>query len=363
MTEDFTTRLRLELRDAALREEQRGGLARAGASLRVRPALGSLVVAAAVGIVLLVGLWMVSSTTTETAKPVPTPRIVANVPVTDGLGRSAWIAFGSVWLSDTNAGDILRVDPRTRKVIKRIHVGSEAVLAASNGSMWAIPSQAGVAASPLMRIDPRTNTIVARIPMRSPGTNEPFLGRFLLPGPGTRMWAIGGTGMLAIDTARGRPVREVDLPGGFQIIDAGIWAGQLVITRADRSIVRYDGITGRRLGRVAWQAPNGFLIHYADKAVKVGLKTVSLADPTTGKPLWRTRIGTELNQADVLDGRLFVEGSNGATSRDVLWELDVHTGRVIGSRTVPGFSVLNLFHVGHEIWMTTADGHVIVAAP
>jgi hypothetical protein len=361
MTEDFTARLRTELRDAALREEQRGGLARAGASLRVRPALGSLVVAAAVGVVLLVGLWMVSSTTTETAKPVPTPRIVANVPVTDGLGQSASVAFGSVWLTDTNAGDIVRVDPRTRKVTKRIHVGYEVSLAADDGAIWAVPRQAGVAASPLLRIDPRTNAVVARIQMRSPGTREPFTGMFFITGP--RLWVIGPTGMLAIDTTRNRPVREVDLPGDFQIIGAGRQGNELVVTRADRSIVRYDAITGRRIARVPWQAPNGFLLPYADKVVKVGLKTVSLAEPTTGKPLWRTRIGTELNHADVLDGRLFVEGSNGATSRDVLWELDVHTGRVVGSRTVPGFSVINLFRVGHEIWMITADGHAIVAAP
>ena len=51
----------------------------------------------------------------------------------------------------------------------RIPVGSEVSLAAGDGSIWAIPREAGVPSSPLMRIDPRTNRIVARIPMRAPG--------------------------------------------------------------------------------------------------------------------------------------------------------------------------------------------------
>jgi hypothetical protein len=363
MTEDFTTRLRHELREAAQGEEQRGGFAHAATAVRPRPslALGSLAAAVAVGLVLLAGLWMASSTDTETATPVVGPRVVANVQVADALGRTAWVGFGSVWMSDANRGDVLRVDPRTRRVTARIPVGAEVSVAVSDGSVWAIPRQGGVAATPLMRIDPRTNTIVARIPMRSPGGREPFNGGVILPGP--RLWVLGGTGMLAVDTTRNRPVREVVLGGAFQAIDAHIRGDELWVTRGDRSITRFDAITGRRLGRVRWRAPNGFVFPYADKLVKVARRSVSLVDPRTGRPLWRTRIGTELNQADAVGGRIFVEGVNGATARDSLWELDARTGRVVGTLTVPGFSILNLVAVGREVWMPTAGGRLIVAAP
>ena len=120
----------------------------------------------------------------------------------DGLGRSTQVAFGSVWLSETNTGQILRVDPRTRRVTARIPVGSEVSLAAGDGSIWAIPSEAGVPSSPLMRIDPKTNRIVARIPMRAPN-GEPFVGGFVVVGP--RVWVIGGTSVLAVDPTRNRP--------------------------------------------------------------------------------------------------------------------------------------------------------------
>ena len=70
MTDDFTARLRLQLREAALREEDRGGLARAATAVRTRPSLavGSFAAALAVGLVLVLGLWMVASTNTETTR-------------------------------------------------------------------------------------------------------------------------------------------------------------------------------------------------------------------------------------------------------------------------------------------------------
>ena len=78
MTDDFTARLRLQLREAALREEDRGGLARAATAVRTRPSLavGSFAAALAVGLVLVLGLWMVASTDTETTAPDAGPRVV-----------------------------------------------------------------------------------------------------------------------------------------------------------------------------------------------------------------------------------------------------------------------------------------------
>ena len=75
------------------------------------------------------------------------------------------------------------------------------------------------------------------------------------------------------------------------------------------------------------------------------------------------RLGTQLNAAALVGGRLLVEGANGASSRDTLWELDPRTGRVLGAVTVPGFSVNAMLRVGGEAWLVTADGHVIAVAP
>lgn len=363
MTDDFTTRLRLQLRDAALREEERGAVARAAVAARTRPspAFGSLAAALAVGVVLAFGLWMVSSTRTETTAPDTGPRVVANVAVADGLGASARVAFGSVWLSETNSGQILRVDPRTRRVTARIPVGTEVSLAAGDGSIWAIAREVSLAARPLLRIDPRTNRVVARIPMRAPG-GAPFGGGFIVAGP--RIWVVGGTSLLAVDPATNRPVRERDLGGSYQIVDAFRSGDELWITRADRSITRLDARDGRRRGRVPWRVPaGGFVFPYAGKVVQVSQRAVSLADPGTGRPLWRARLGTAISGADVAGGRLYVEGQNGSSARDVLWALDPRTGRVTGTLTVPVFSVVGSAVVGRELWLVSAAGRTVVVAP
>jgi outer membrane protein assembly factor BamB len=362
MTDDFTARLRLQLREAARREEDRGGLARAGAAVRTRPSLavGSFVAALAVGLVLVLGLWMVSSTDTETVAPDGGPRVVANVPVADALGSGTAVAFGSVWLTETNNGNILRVDPRTRRVTARIQVGSEVSLAAGDGSIWAIPRAAGVPATPLMRIDPRTNRVVARIAMRAPGGGS-FIGGYIVVGP--RVWVIGGTSVLAVDATRNRPVREVELGGSYQIDNAFLRDGELWLTRGDRTITRLDAVTGRRLGRVPWRTPaGGYVFPYADKLIKVATRSVALAEPATGRPLWRTRLGTAVNGADVVGGRLYAEGRNGASARDTLWALDPRTGNVLGTLTVPVFGVVGAARVGQDLWLISAAGRAVVVA-
>jgi hypothetical protein len=358
MTDEFTTRLRLQLREAALREEQRGGFARAVSVPRRIAApltLGPLVAAAAGALVVVVGVWVLS-VQSETATPPAAPRVVANVAIAGGLSGSARTGFGSVWLSDSNQGQILRVDPRTRRVTARIPVGGEASIDVGAGSVWAAGN--GISSGPLLRIDPRTGKVVKRIPMRTP-SGVPFQGGFVLTAP-SRVWVLGN-GAIAIDPVTNRVVGEIRLGGAYQIIDAHVKDGELWLTRADRSITRFDAVTGRRLGRTSWPA-RGFLFPYADKLVSVGPNAVSLVDPATGRALWTSRIGTKLDQATLAGGRLFVEGANGASPRDEMWALDPRTGRIAGTLTVPEFSVVGMTPVGRDVWMITAGGRAVIVS-
>jgi outer membrane protein assembly factor BamB len=362
MSDDFTARLRLQLRDAALREEERGGLARAAIAVRTRPSLavGSFAATLAAGVAVVLGLWIISARPTETTTPAAGPRVVANVALADGLGASTEVAFGSVWLSETNHGQVLRVDPRTRRVIARIPVGSEVGLAVGKGSIWATPREAGVPGD-LMRIDPRTNRVVARIPMRAPD-GTPFGGGFAVVA--RRVWVISGTSLLAIDPARNRPVRGVELGGSYQVTGAFLRNGELWLTRGDQTITRFDATTGRRLGRLSWRAPaGGYVFPFAGQVIEVASGSVALADPATGRPLWRTRLGTQVGGADVAGGRVYVMGQNGSGARDALWALDPRTGRVIGTLTVPVFGVVGSAAVGRDLWLLSAAGRAVVVAP
>jgi hypothetical protein len=358
MSDDFTMRLRLQLREAALREERRGALGRRLAA--VRPSLwplsaGTAAAAAAVGLVLVLALGLVTALKPETAAPPSGPRVVADALVAGGLGQSAVAGFGSVWLSDSDQGQILRVDPRTRRVTARIPVGADVNMDVADGSVWA--AGVDINRGPLLRIDPRTGRIIARIPMRTPGGGV-FQGGFVIAAP-SRVWVIGNGG-IAVDPVNNRVVAQIRLGGDFHVVDAHVQGGELWLTRADKSVTRFDAVTGRRLGRTQWTA-RGFMIPYADKLVSVGPAAVELIDPASGRALWSTRIGRQLNDATIAAGRLIVEGSVG-TGPDRMWELDPRTGRVLGTLTVPGFSVLPTLTVGREVWTTTAGGHVVVVS-
>ena len=50
------------------------------------------------------------------------PKVIGTYQVADGLSSLA-PGFGSVWSADPIRGDVLRIDPRTRRVIARIAVG------------------------------------------------------------------------------------------------------------------------------------------------------------------------------------------------------------------------------------------------
>jgi outer membrane protein assembly factor BamB len=360
MTEDFTTRLRLQLREAALREEQRGGFARTATAAWTSPslALGSLAAAVAVGLLVVLGVWMVSSTGTETARPPDTgPRVVANVQVAGALGASARAAYGSVWLVEPGQTQVLRVDPRTRRVTARVPTGTEATLDVADGSVWA--AGAPNTPAPLLRVDGRTGRVVERIPLRTPGGGL-FQGGFVIAAP-SRVWVIGNDA-IGIDPATNRVVSEIRLGGDFKVVGAFVNNGELWLTRADRSVTRFDAVSGRRLGRTSWPA-KGFLFPYADKLVSVGSGAVALLDPRTGRALWTTPIrAQQLTDAAIASGRLLVEGTT-TSGREQMWELDPRTGGVIGTTPVPGFTILRVIPVGRDAWTVTAGGKVAVVSP
>jgi outer membrane protein assembly factor BamB len=361
MTEDFTTRLQLQLREAALREEQRGALARGLLTARPRPAmaLGAVAAVIAASVVVAAAL-LVGARREEPAAP-PGPRVVADVALADALGGLPVNGFGSVWVSESQNGQVLRVDPRTRRVLARIDVGAEATLAVGQGSVWAASRQSGTFGRPLLRIDPRTNRIVARIPRRSP-SGAPFPGGGFVTVAGGRVWVLSGTGALIVDPATNRVVREIQFGGSFQVVDALQRGGDLWIVRANDSITRFDARTGRRLGVVPWTT-RGILLPFADRLVAATGRSLALVDPRSGRASWRSRLGTELHWFMVVGPRVFVEGADGATARERIWQLDARTGRVAGSATMPQFGVVGMVPVDRGVWILTSNGHAVVVSP
>ena len=292
---------------------------------------------------------------------VPGPRVVAVVVVADALGAVARPAFASMWLSDSSRGEIVRVDLRTRKVTRRIPIGSEAAVATAAGAVWALPRGPGYQGGPLFKIGPNTGRTIARIPLRTPA-GGPFRGGSLVVADG-RVWVLAATGAVAVDPAVDRVVAAIRLGGAFTVTGAVARGGELWLTRGDRSITRFDARTGRRLGRLSWRR-DALLVPFADRLVAVTKDTVALVDPLTGRPAWHRRLGTDLHDAAVSGSRLFVVGDDGPVgTRDRVWQLDARTGRVAGALTMPEFGPEGMVAVGRGVWLLTAGGRAVVVQP
>jgi hypothetical protein len=361
MSDNFTARLGGQLREAALREERRGALSRTLLAARPRPAvaLGAFAAAVAAGIAILFTL-VLGAPEPQPATP-PGPRVVANLALSDAFGATARPAFGAMWLSDSSRGEIVRVDLRTRRVTRRIPVGSEAALATAAGSVWALRRGPGYQGGPLLRIGPATGRTIARIPLdRAAG--GPFRGGSLIVGGG-RVWALGPTGAVAVDPASDRVVATIALGGSYTVSDAVVRDGELWLSRLDGSVTRFDARTGRRLGQLPWRT-EGMLVPFADKLIEMTKDSVALIDPATGRATWRRPLGTALQDAQVSGSQLFVAGGDGpATARDRVWQLDARTGRVVGALTIPAFGPEAIVPVGRGAWLVTVGGRAVIVEP
>ena len=361
--QDFTTRLQLQLREAAEREERRGPAARRIAAARGALApglrLGPVLAAAAAGLVLLVALWALTAggpdPAPEPATP-PGPRVVGTVPIGEALNGGGIAAFGAVWVSDSGRGQIVKVDPDSRRVTARIPVQGETEMTAADGSLWAVRNASGTPSGPLLRIDPRTGRIVRRIALRTPA-GDPFYGGVPIAA-GSRIWVGGPSGVLAVDSARNRVVGHIGLSGGYNLQNALIHHGELWLTSASGATDRYDARTGRRLGRVRWDTGPG-LISYRDRFIQVSRDAVALVDET-GRATWRTRVAQDLHIGEVLGNRVVVAGLDGVSPRERLWELDARTGRLSRPLTLPEFSPRRIIPVGGETWVLTGGGRAVV---
>jgi DNA-binding beta-propeller fold protein YncE len=87
-------------------------------------------------------------------------RVVASVEAGGPLGFTQTIAAGAggIWLADPFDEQIVRIDPRTRRVVARIPAGAATTLAVGGDAVWAL-SPLG-----LVRVDPAHDRVVATAP-------------------------------------------------------------------------------------------------------------------------------------------------------------------------------------------------------
>jgi hypothetical protein len=369
MSEQFTTRLQLQLREAALREERRGSLGARIAGVRYRmPGPGGLV-AAAVAAALIAALILVGGIKWGNQQRTTVgPRVISDIQLSDNLGSLA-AGYGSVWISDQH-GTLLRVDPRSRAIEQRITIGGNdnapggtPIVNAGADAVWAYAQpdsfgQPGV----LLRIDPKTGRITARHSLRMPDGGG--LGVVDIQMLDDVPWAVGAGGSMQIDATTGSPTRFVktQLPGGepYPLWVIGTNDSLYVLNRTQQ-IIRYDLASGRRAGTLpallagaagVLPTPKGPLEFDANG-------TLGLASWTDGRLAWKRQVGNTASPY-LLGDNVLVHSSDVNGGRDRLIEMDVATGKVRSSTVLPEFGLAALETVGRELWLTTPGGHLLI---
>ncbi|HEX5979985.1 MAG TPA: PQQ-binding-like beta-propeller repeat protein [Thermoleophilaceae bacterium] len=362
---EFQASLRMQLREAAEREQRRSPLARLAAAGRaLLPGVGhSLLPAAAVAatIAATISVAAIFLMSDSAQRPVAPPEGVAELSVADSVGAT-FGAFGSVWMADTAREQLLRVDPDSRRVIGRLPVAGEVALGVGGGDLWALQegrSRGGFALNgPLLRIDPSSNRVTARIALGAVA-GQPFAGYEVLDGR-DEVWVAGPGGALRIDARTNRVTQAVAAPDQlvsthFALLDGDLWA----ITE-DGRLLSFDTRTGRTVSDVRLGLPEAGDLSNGPGGALIATAPGALAriEPYSGRVLWRTRLGPRVDVWTAAGGNIWVRSSG--QGQDRLSALDPDTGRVLTRVELEDFGGAGLAAVDDELWLSTVAGNVVV---
>jgi PQQ-like domain len=354
MREDFVTRLQLQLRDAAEREARAGGFGRI--RWRMRRRVGLPVIAGGLA-ALLAAIAVVAGVLLRRDEPEPSgPQVVARLELT-GNPADILPAFGSLWISDSVAGDVVRVDPDTRRVLARIPVGSAQNIAtqAVGDELW-VRSQRDTV---VQRIDPATNAVRARFQPRTPDGR--MFASLEMVTAGTNVWAAGDEGALRLDPRTGAGLEVVGPPSrDSQALTIAVGDGHLWMLRTNGEIQRFDATTGASQGTLPPGLGGDFIAAYGRDLIVAAGNTVVRLDGSTGRTLWERSIGERLNAITEGDGLIWVHTTSAAGERDRVTAIAGDSGKTVTSAALDAFASTGMAVVGDELWVDTAAGETLV---
>jgi streptogramin lyase len=250
-------------------------------------------------------------------------------------------AFGSLWVA-TDSGLLVRINPRTNRVGRRIRVGAGSCsLTAAFGSLWIANYKRG-----LIRVQPRSGR-VRRISVGA----MPFdvLAAF------DRIWVTAWEdGKLAVVNPRtlklGSRIDVGPRPVGLTARNGAVWVG---FGRDATAIAHVDPAT-RRVKRidVGERAPGWFVAGTRDLWIQANDGDLLHIDPATQRVLARMRVGRTLAQgATGRDGTIWMPDKE----QSVVYRIDPKRERVLDSFPAgPGaYVVLNAYG---SMWVTSYAG-------
>ena len=252
-------------------------------------------------------------------------------------------AFGSVWVAN-DAGTLVRIDPRTNRVRKRIRVGAGTCsLAAGAHALWIANYKGG-----LVRVTPRGR--VKRIAVGA--TPDSVLVAY------GRVWVTAwGSGRLAVvDPRTLRVVRRLDVgarPVGLAARNGAVWVGfggdATAIARVSPHTFRLDRVD------VGVREPRQFVAGTKDLWIQANTGDLLHFDPVARRVLAHLEVGRTLAQGALAPGgTIWIPDKE----QNLVFRVDPGRERVVDSFPAGPGAFVTLRAYG-SMWVTSYAGHDI----
>lgn len=246
---------------------------------------------------------------------------------------------GSVWVGGLGSGDVIRVDPATGKILKRITVGARVFnLAAAPGAVWAIDN----ALSTAVRIDTKTGNVTERVPVGF----QPYDIEW---GFGSAWVANAGDGTVWRIT-NGKAVKKIKVgtePNGLTAYRGALWVSDHTLGKVMRIDPTTNKITATlRIAGADWITGLGNNIYVSQETNQVSSISVRTLQVTGVAKVARNPLGS------AIVGRELWVPCIDANEIDVV---DPVTMKVVARRTAVGGPIAVLSAFGHT-WVTQSTG-------
>ena len=270
------------------------------------------------------------------------PQVVARVHTGASPGGAA-AAFGAVWVANDGAGTLVRVDPGTNRVSRRVRLRPGLFSVAGGfGAIWAVNYKR----DSLTRVDPasgRTRTV------RVGASPFDVLCAF------GRVWVTSWeAGVLSeIEPHSLRIVRRIRIgprPTGLRATGGGLWVG---FGRSATSIARVDART-RAIRRVQMdeRAPSWFVAGTRALWIQAADNRLIRVDPRTRRVTARMSFGRTLAQGSLApDGTIWIPDKE----QSLVYRIDPARARVVDSFAAGPGAFLALSSHG-SMWVTSYAG-------
>jgi DNA-binding beta-propeller fold protein YncE len=251
-------------------------------------------------------------------------------------------AGGNVWAGGLALGDVVRIDPKSGKVTKRINIGARVFnVAAAPGAVWAVANLS----STVTRIDARTGRATATIRVG----NAPYDVEW---GFGSAWVSNSADGTVSRITGK-RVVRTIKVgvePNGLSAIGRYLW----VTDHTAGKLMRLDPRTNRVTGTVLLSGADWVTGFAGSLYVSQETNVVTRVDARTLEVLGTAKVKRNPLGSAIVAGKLWVP----CIDSGVVVVVDPTTMRVV--KTFPaGPSPIVVLPVGKHVWVSHIAGNAV----